>query len=155
MASIKKYGALAGWIALSLSAGVFGSQFEPGIWYDTIAKPFFTPPDIVFPIVWPLLYIMMGTATWLLWKSYYNRQISLEIRLFLLQLVLNALWSYLFFGLHWVGTALFEILILLALLMLLTSKYWHKNKLAGILMFPYALWVAFASLLNGAIYWLN
>jgi len=155
MGLIKKYGVLAGWIALSLSAGVFGSQFEPGIWYDTIAKPSFTPPDIVFPIVWPILYIMMGTATWLLWKSYSSRKITSEIRLFFLQLLLNALWSYLFFGLHWVGIALAEILLLLALLILLTTKYWQKNRSAGMLMVPYTLWVAFASLLNGAIYWLN
>ena len=155
MMSIKKYSALVGWIALSLAAGIIGSQFEPGSWYEMINKPSFTPPNIVFPIVWPILYVMMGSATWLLWKSYRNRLIRTELTLFLLQLVLNALWSFLFFGLHFVGTALTEILILLVLLIILTYRYGKKQRLAGYLMIPYTLWVAFASLLNGAIYLLN
>lgn len=143
------------WIILSMSAGLFGSQFEPGAWYNAIEKPSFTPPDIVFPIVWPILYVMMGTAAWQIWKKAGWKHSKNLLILFVIHLILNGLWSYLFFGLHVIGTAFIEILLLLLLVVYLAYQFWSENKVAGGLLIPYLCWIAFASVLNGTIVWLN
>ena len=143
------------WVILSMSAGLFGSQFKPGKWYETLEKPSFIPPDIVFPIVWPILYVMMGTAAWLIWKKKGWEEANGLLQLFIFHLILNGLWSYLFFGLHVINIALIEILLLFLLLGYLTYKFWIYNKTAGGLLIPYLLWIAFASVLNGSIVWLN
>jgi len=148
-------GGLIFWVLLSMSAGIFGSQFEPGAWYETISKPSFTPPNIVFPIVWPILYVMMGTAAWLIWKKGGWKEAKNLLSLFMVQLIFNGLWSYLFFGLHLISFSLIEILLLFFLLAYLTYKFWNQNKIAGGLLIPYLCWIAFATVLNGAIVWLN
>lgn len=146
---------MAGWIGISLLAGVAGVWFDPGIWYQNIVKPAWTPPDIVFPIVWPLLYICMGIAAWIVWKKYGFAGASRELQWFGLQLTLNAAWSVIFFGAHDIGTALSEILLLWNAILFTLMLFWRRSRIAGILLIPYLVWVSFASVLNFAIWRLN
>lgn len=155
MSSFKKYGGLAGWILVCALAGVIGAYFEPGIWYDTIAKPEFTPPNWVFPIVWPVLYLCMAIAVWLVWKDFGFEEGRRPLQWFILQLILNAAWSWLFFGRHSIGVALGEIALLWVAILFTIILFWYRNKAAAGLMIPYLLWVSYAVALNLAIWQLN
>jgi benzodiazapine receptor len=143
---------LAVWVLASLSAGFIGSRFPPGEWYEALEKPSFNPPGWVFAPVWTLLYILMGIAAWLVWKE---QGFSPALLLFIAQLVLNALWSYLFFGANRPDLALFEIVVLWVLILLTMILFWKARTLAGALLVPYLLWVSFASVLNFSLWRLN
>jgi tryptophan-rich sensory protein len=149
---MKVYAGLAAWILVSLSAGFFGSRFSPGEWYALLEKPSWNPPGWVFGPVWTILYILMGVAVWLVWKS---RGFSGAVYLFLAQLALNALWSYLFFGINRPGLAFLEILVLWVLILATMLAFRRVSTTAGALMVPYLLWVSFASVLNYALWRLN
>ena len=149
---MKVYAGLAAWILVSLSAGFFGSRFSPGEWYALLEKPSWNPPGWVFGPVWTILYILMGVAVWLVWKS---RGFSGAVYLFLEQLALNALWSYLFFGINRPGLAFLEILVLWVLILATMLAFRRVSTTAGALMVPYLLWVSFASVLNYALWRLN
>jgi tryptophan-rich sensory protein len=155
MNNLKKYTGLIGWIFLCALAGVIGAYFEPGSWYQTIAKPSFTPPNWLFPVVWPILYVCMGVAAWLIWKDYGFSESRRALKWFGLQLVLNAGWSWLFFDRHSIATALGEILLLWVAIIFTVLLFWNKNKWAGGLMIPYLIWVSFAAALNFSIWQLN
>jgi len=165
-------------ILIAQSAGFLGSlATRPNIetWYRGIEKPFFTPPDGVFPIVWPLLYLLMGIAAWLVWyapakedDSYWREGASYESMLLTqrgsrsfalgvygVHLVFNVLWSFLFFQWQLLGVAFAEILVLLALILLTTRLFYRIRPVAGYLMIPYILWVFYAGVLNASIWWLN
>ena len=118
-------------------------------WYNTLSKPIFTPPAWVFGPAWTILYLLMGIAFYLIWQK---GKIS---KLFLAQLTANFLWSFLFFGLHSPTLALIDIAILLALILLTMREFYSLSKPAFYLLIPYLLWVSFATLLNGAIVFLN
>ncbi|MBN1587314.1 MAG: tryptophan-rich sensory protein [Candidatus Omnitrophica bacterium] len=147
--------ALLGWVGLSLSAGVAGSQFEPGLWYELLRKPFWTPPSVVFPLVWSVLYVLMGLAVWRLWRTPRSKDRQLGLGLFLAQLVLNAMWSWLFFGEHAISLALIEIVLLQLSILACVIVFCRTELVAGLLMLPYLLWVSFAVILNGGFWWLN
>lgn len=149
---MKTWAMLAVWILVSLSAGFVGSQFSPGEWYQNLEKPSFNPPGWVFGPVWTILYIAMGIAAWLVWKE---RGFSPVLYIFLGQLVLNALWSYLFFGANRPDLAFFEIVLLWVLILLTMLLFWKVRTAAGVLLLPYLLWVTFASVLNFALWRLN
>jgi tryptophan-rich sensory protein len=125
-------------------------------WYVTINKPFFTPPNAVFSPVWTLLYIMMGVSVGIVWnRGFHHIWVKTALYHFLFQLLLNALWSIVFFGLHSIVGGL---LVILALFILLIFTFkWFKvvNKIAAYLLIPYILWVAFATVLNIGIWNLN
>ncbi len=125
-------------------------------WYPTLVKPVFNPPNWIFAPVWTLLYIMMGIAAGLVWTSGSDEQTTKKaLGFFAIQFGLNALWSYLFFGLHNPFLALIEI-ILLWLMILETYNLFKKiDKTAGLLLLPYLAWVSFAAILNASIWWLN
>ena len=91
-------------------AGFIGSQFSPGEWYQSLQKPLFNPPNIIFPIVWNILFVLMGIAAWRIGEKQ-RKIISLPLALFIIQLCVNAFWSYLFFGMQNPGVALIDILI--------------------------------------------
>ncbi len=152
---MKKGLTLVGWIFICSLAGIFGAQFEPGQWYEMLAKPAWTPPDWVFPVVWPILYILMGISAWLLWRMENVSLTGTEFTWFFVQLILNALWSWIFFGMHHVATALAEILLLWTAILFTIFLFWNRNRLAGILLIPYLLWVSYASALNFSIWQLN
>jgi tryptophan-rich sensory protein len=155
MTKVQIYSGLLGWIALSFLAGAIGSTFEPGVWYEALIKPEWTPPDIVFPIVWPVLYLLMGIAAWMIWRECGFTQCQTELTWFCVQLILNAAWSWLFFGLNLTGTALAEILLLWIAILFTMMLFWRRNVVAGVLLLPYLLWVSYASALNFAIWQLN
>ncbi len=125
-------------------------------WYMTLVKPSFNPPNWIFAPVWSLLYLTMGIAAALVWhKGWHRNDVSNSLMLFLLQLVLNGLWSTVFFGMQSIQGGLVIILILLITLLITTKRFWPISKAASVLMFPYVAWVGFASVLNAALLALN
>lgn len=146
-------------IIICQGAGFLGSLATmPSIatWYKTIAKPSFNPPNAVFGPVWITLYALMGVALFLIWKrGTATAGVKSAMILFFVQLVLNTLWSVLFFGLHQPMWAFIEILVLWLLILLTLIAFWRIALPAGLLLVPYFLWVSFASALNLAIWRLN
>ena len=146
---------------LALSLGVcfatawFGSRFMPGEWYSQLQKPSWTPPNYLFGPVWTLLYILMAVAAWMVWRQSGIAGARLALSLFIIQLVLNGIWSWIFFGMHKVGLAFIEVLLLWIFILTTTISFWNHYKLAGILFLPYLAWVSFASVLNFAIWRIN
>ncbi|MDZ7715530.1 MAG: TspO/MBR family protein [Balneolaceae bacterium] len=155
MTNTKKLGGLLGWLLLCFSAGAIGAYFEPGMWYELLAKPAWTPPNWVFPVVWPILYVCMGVAAWMIWKEFTFEKAQYELRWFFVQLGLNAAWSWLFFGQHNIGIALAEIIMLWVAICFTMMLFWRRNIRAGYLMVPYLLWVSYALALNYSIWQLN
>jgi tryptophan-rich sensory protein len=143
------------WIAVSMAAGLVGSQFLPGAWYAALQKPSWNPPNAVFGPVWTLLYVLMGVAAWLVWRRAGFAGARWPLGLFLLQLVLNALWSYLFFGAQRPDLALIEIVVLWGAILATTVGFWRVSTGAGVLMLPYLGWVGFAAVLNFTLWRLN
>ena len=118
--------------------------------YSMLKQPMLAPPSILFPIVWTILYILMGVSYGIL-KS--NGKVDEKInRIYYLQLAVNALWSIFFFILKWRLFSFFWIILLAVLIIIMIIRFYNKNKLAGLLQIPYILWIAFASYLNLAIY---
>ncbi|MEW5978915.1 MAG: TspO/MBR family protein [Acidobacteriota bacterium] len=146
---------LVGWLVISLVAGWTGSRYTPGAWYASLTKPAWTPPDALFPPVWTVLYVLMGLAAWLVWRREGFTGAAAALICFLIQLSLNALWSYLFFGLHRTDLAFFEIVVLWVMILVVGVLFWREDWRAGALMIPYWLWVGFASCLNFALWRLN
>lgn len=144
-------------IATSFLAGAIGSIFTtPAIkdWYPTLVKPSFNPPNWLFGPAWSVLYILMGIALYLVWQKQ-DKNKKWAYIFFFSQLVLNALWSIIFFGSHNLGLAFAEI-VLLWLMILLTSVSFYKIlKPAAYLLIPYLAWVSFAAILNIAVWRLN
>ena len=125
-------------------------------WYVTLNKPSFNPPNWIFAPVWTLLYIMMGVAAALVWEEGWEKPaVKNGLIFFGIQLLLNSLWTVLFFGLKQANIAFAEILILWVVLLLTILKFLKIRKVAGYLLIPYILWVSFATVLNGAIWQLN
>lgn len=146
-------------VAGSQSAGVLGALFTmPAIttWYAALTRPDFSPPNWVFGPVWTTLYLLMGVAAFLVWRSgLQEKAVRVGLGFFVAQLFLNSLWSIFFFGLQSPGLAFGEI-ILLWLMIVMTIRYFAKvSKTAAWLMAPYILWVSFAAYLNYAIWMLN
>ena len=147
--------ALVGWLLLTFCASATAVLVSTGGWYAGLTKPTWNPPGWIFGPVWTVLYALMAVAAWRVWlQGGWARQKN-ALGLFLLQWVLNALWTPLFFGLHRPGWALVEILVLLAAILATIQTFWRLDRPAGLLLLPYAAWVAFASVLNGAIWRLN
>ncbi|MDR6846793.1 TspO/MBR family protein [Flavobacterium granuli] len=126
-------------------------------WYPTLIKPSFNPPNWVFAPVWSTLYIMMGIAAGLVWNriDFEKELVKKALQFFAIQLALNALWSYLFFGLKNPMLAGLEIIILWLMIYETYIQFVKINKISGYLFISYLLWVSFATVLNGAIWWLN
>jgi benzodiazapine receptor len=125
-------------------------------WYPTLEKPIFNPPNWIFAPVWTLLYIMMGVAAGLVWTSNADEKvIQKALGFFAIQFGLNALWSYLFFGLHNPLLALAEIVLLWLMIWETYNQFKKIDKIAGFLFIPYLAWVSFATILNASIWWLN
>jgi tryptophan-rich sensory protein len=143
------------WLAVTFSAAWIGSWFQPGEWYAGLVKPALTPPAWIFGPVWTLLYAMMAIAAWLVWRRYGWTNAIGPLSLFLGQLALNALWSYLFFGLQRPGLALLDIIALWLAILATLMAFWRSHPPAGLLLLPYLLWVSFATYLNFQFWLLN
>jgi benzodiazapine receptor len=145
-----------GWLLASFAAGLIGSRFMPGEWYATLTKPWWTPPSWVFGPVWTVLYGLMGLAAWLVWRpAGFRGTAKTVLILFAVQLILNALWSYLFFGLHRIDLAFLDIVVLWILILVVLVLFWKENWLPGALLIPYLVWVGFAACLNFVLWQLN
>lgn len=145
--------ALAPFILLVVGGGLLIGFFTaPGPWYEALAKPSFNPPNWLFGPVWTVLYVLIAIAGWRIWQ---RRRDGGAMKLWWLQLVLNFLWSPVFFGLERIGPALVVILALLAAILAFIAASWKLDRPSAWLFVPYAAWVAFASLLNAAIWALN
>ncbi len=118
-------------------------------WYAGLAKPWFNPPNWAFGPMWSTLYILMALTASAAWD---NRAVR---RTFFIILLVNALWSLLFFGLHQPGLALIDILAYLTLLVLWIQQLWPQHRGYALLQLPHLLWVSFATVLNASIWWLN
>lgn len=140
-------------------AGAIGSIFTSSSlesWYFLLEKPTFNPPSWVFFPVWTTLYTLMGISLYLVWeKGIQQKEVKAGIFLFGLQLGLNILWSFLFFGLQSPYHAFLEILLLWLAILLTAIQFWKVSKAASMLLIPYLLWVSFAALLNYQIWVLN
>lgn len=140
-------------------AGIIGSLFTMSkipTWYMTISKPELAPPNWIFGPVWTTLFILMGIALYLVWKQGTNRKdVKIALYIFGTQLILNVLWSIIFFGLENPGSAFVEIISLWISILLSIIYFYKINKTAGYLLIPYIAWVSFASYINFMIWWLN
>lgn len=144
-------------ILIAQSAGIIGSfaTFSAiPIWYAGLVKPAFSPPSWVFGPVWTILYTLIGISLFLVWQEK-GKEKKTALSIFFVHLFLNALWSILFFGLHNPSLAFFEILLLLATLLVVMWQFWRIRPLASYLLVPYLLWISFAAFLNFALWQLN
>lgn len=150
--------ALLGFIALCLAAGALGAAVTaPAIasWYPTLVKPSFNPPNWIFGPMWTTLYVLMAIAAWLVWRRAGFAAARTAMLLFVGQLVLNSLWSLLFFGLHRIDLALVDVVLLLVAIAATTLAFRRHSATAALLLLPYLAWVSFATALNFAIWRLN
>ncbi len=139
-------------------AGFIGSLFTtPAIpeWYASLQKPSFTPPNWLFSPVWIFLFLLMGVTLYLLWQAASKKEAKLALVLFAIQLVLNTLWSVIFFGLKSPMAAFIEIIVLWVAIILTMQKSLKVSKAAGYLLLPYIIWVSFAAVLNFFLWRLN
>jgi tryptophan-rich sensory protein len=137
-----------------MAAGAIGAFFSPGLsaagtaWYASLVKPAWTPPNSWFGPVWSALYVLMGTAVWIVWRERYHRGRNLALLAYSLQLVLNALWAPLFFGTKNVGAGLFCIVALWLAVTWTLREFIAVRAAAAWLLVPYLAWVSFAMALN-------
>jgi benzodiazapine receptor len=147
--------AVVGTVAIGSASGLITAD-AINTWYAGINKPSFNPPNWIFGPVWTLLYILMGVAAGLVWSSTAEATVKRRaLAAYILQLGLNALWSILFFGLRSPQLALTEIVLLWIAIVWCMRLFEPIQRTAAYLLVPYLLWVSFASVLNGAIVWLN
>lgn len=152
------------WLTLiACIAGVLLTGFISGIataggmngWFETLNKPSFNPPSFLFGPVWTTLYILMGVGLYLILQAPKNEIRTLSLIIFGIQLLLNFMWSFLFFYFHEPGIALIEIIILWTAILLMIIFFRKVSPMASYLQIPYLLWVSFATLLNGSFWYLN
>lgn len=153
--SPRRLSALLGWVALCFLAPLSSIWARPDAWYAALSKPDWNPPGWVFGPVWTTLYILMGVAAWLVWRRGVWRARSGALWLFCGQLLLNALWTPLFFGLHRIDLALVDIVLLWLAIVATVVAFARSSVVAAWLLVPYLAWVSFASFLTFTIWKLN
>ena len=135
-----------------MAAGLTGSLFPPGQWYSQLNKPIWTPPNWVFPVAWPFLYLCMSYSGATLASI---DSAGSALALWALQIALNTLWTPVFFGLENIKVGLIVIFLLLLTVAICTYVFWMQSFLSGLLFLPYLAWVTFAAALNMAVFRLN
>jgi tryptophan-rich sensory protein len=151
------YVSLAVWIiALLLMGWLIGffSKSEINIWYSTLHRPPLTPPNYVFPMVWTILYAVIGICGWIIWRKPEFSHLRLVKNLYATQLILNWMWTPLFFYQHLIGLSLLNIILLVIVVSLIIYFAYRNIKTVSMLMIPYVLWLLFAAYLNFYI-WQN
>ncbi len=153
----QKFLGLAAWLVVSFAASAVGAVATicASEFYGELMQPAWAPPAAVFGPVWTVLYALMGIAVWLVWQSGGLQKQRVDIALFLAQLAVNALWSWLFFAWSLGALAFIDILFLIALVVATIVCFWRVRPLAGLLLVPYLLWISFAAALNYSIWHLN
>lgn len=146
-------------IVICEAAGILGSLFTASAiptWYVLLVKPSFSPPSWLFGPVWVVLYMLMGISLYIIWERGFKKpQVKKAITLFTIQLIFNAAWSLIFFGLHNISLAFIEIIAMWILIVAVIFKFLKIEKIAAYLLIPYLIWVTFASYLNFSIWRLN
>jgi tryptophan-rich sensory protein len=145
---------LGAFVVLSALAGGLGSvATTPNIptWYEGLDKPWFNPPNGVFPVVWTILYVLIAVAGWLAWRHGAGRRLVP----FFIQIALNVIWSFAFFAAHSPAAGLVVIAALWLSIVWTILAFSPVSRLASWLLAPYLAWVTFAALLNAAVFWLN
>lgn len=148
---------LASWLALTFVAAAIAGipSINAGAFYTQLVRPDWAPPASVFGPVWTVLYVLLGIAAWLVWREGGFRGARIALGLFLVQLALNALWSWLFFGWRRGALSFLDISLLLVSVLATAIAFWRVRPLAGWALVPYLMWVSYASALNYAIWRLN
>ena len=141
-------------LSLGAIAGMFTSQSVPE-WYATLNRPSFNPPNWIFGPVWTTLYILMGISFFLIWKQEASKERNRAILIFLLQLLLNFAWSFIFFYFNMIGLALVEIILLWISIVMMLVVFYKIKPIASYINIPYILWVTFATVLNASYYILS
>jgi len=136
---------------LVFAAAATGGIFKPGEWYETLNKPSWTPPDWAFPVVWSILYCMIGYSGWLVWQQ----GLIFSVFLWGAQLVVNGLWSYLFFGAKNMKAGMVDVILLWSVIAAYIVFTYPSSALAALLFVPYLVWVSIAGLLNLRMIQLN
>ncbi|WP_019996336.1 TspO/MBR family protein [Aureimonas ureilytica] len=144
---------LLGFLLFSALIASSGIVFRPGAWYQSLRKPAWTPPNRAFPIVWTILYILIAVSGWLVWRE--AGFALIPFGLFLVQMVLNFLWSMLFFGRRRPDLAFLDIALLVIAVALNILAFWPFSRAAALLLVPYLAWVLVASALNLSVWRLN
>jgi tryptophan-rich sensory protein len=153
----QQFTGLIGWFIVSFAVSAVGAiaSIEARSFYAGLEQPDWAPPGWLFGPVWTLLFALMAIAAWLVWRNGGFRTNRIALSLFLTQLLFNALWSWLFFAWRLGGPAFADILLLWVLILATLVAFWRAERLAGILLLPYLLWVSFAAFLNYAVWQLN
>jgi tryptophan-rich sensory protein len=148
---------LTGWLLVSFIAAAIGAaaSIQAADFYGQLAQPPWAPPASVFGPVWTVLYVLMGFSAWLVWRQRGFRAARMALTLFLIQLALNALWGWLFFGWHLGALAFADVALLWGFTVLTLVAFWRHSTAAGVMFVPYLLWVTFASALNYTVWQLN
>lgn len=144
---------LLGFLLFSALIASSGIVFRPGAWYQSLRKPAWTPPNRAFPIVWTILYILIAVSGWLVWRE--AGFVLIPFGLFLVQMILNFLWSMLFFGRRRPDLAFLDIALLVIAVALNILAFWPFSRTAALLLLPYLAWVLVASALNLSVWRLN
>lgn len=140
---------------VAMIVGGLATSIGMGSWYQTLPKPFWTPPDWVFGPVWTVLYAMMGIAAWLVWRQAGLRGAAVGLGLFFVQLVVNVLWPVLFFAFQEFGWAALDIVALLLLILATTRAFLDHSRTAALLLLPYAVWVGYAASITIAVWFMQ
>jgi len=143
---------LIGFIVVTFCAPAVGVLTVPGSWYASLNKPAWNPPAWIFGPVWTFLYLLMAVAAWLVWKRVGWKS---AVWLYMLQLVLNAAWTPIFFGAHELGWALAEIIVLWFAIVVTLLAFLNVSRVAGGMLVPYLVWVSFATFLNLTLWRMN
>jgi len=147
--------ALLGFIAACFAAALTGVFFRPGDWYERLAKPHWRPPNRLFAPVWTALYFTIAVSGWLIWREAGFSGAALALVVYAIQLVLNAAWTPIFFGLHRPGLGFLDIVLVWLFIVATMLLFYPVHAGAALLLLPYLLWVSFAAALNFAIWRLN
>lgn len=145
-------------IVLPVGVGAIGGLFTADAvpeWFNSLNKPWFSPPNWLFGPVWTTLYLLMGISLYIIWKQPRSKARNTALLVFILQLVLNFGWTFLFFYFQQIGSALVEIIVLWISILIMIVLFYRIKPLAAFINIPYLLWVSFATLLTAAYYSLN
>ena len=148
---------LAGWLLASFAAAAMGglASVNAAGFYGDLVQPPWAPPAWLFGPVWSVLFLLMGVAAWLVWRDHGFRGAGAALKLYLVQLLANALWSWLFFAWRQGAFAFAEIVVLWLLIAATIFSFWRLHRLAALLLVPYLAWVSFAAALNFVLWRLN
>ena len=144
-----------GFVLVVFLAPATGAFSSPGDWYAGLQKPSWNPPSWIFGPVWTMLYFLIATSGWLIWRQGRFAANRVVFACFLAQLILNAAWTPTFFGMHAIGPALVVIVCMWCAILATVVAAWRKHRMAALLLLPYLAWVSFAMALNFTLWRLN